>query len=170
MQGKIVWPYGDGRIKDWGKKKSMEASDDVSLINKHSGTTETQKWKYCALQSLPFLNPRHFHSMAVNVIKWAPIRIFAVSEVEAATGATIRTKKVVVEKGQVGEGKVLLLLLTMVMEGEEKVVVIVVAVLLSSKRSSSSTSRSKSFCKFLFCHTLWHLPVLFSRNVHKFIF
>jgi hypothetical protein len=77
-----------------------------------------------------------------------------VSEVEAATGATIRTKKVVVEKGQVGEGKVLLLLLTMVMEGEEKVVVIVVAVLLSSKRSSSSTSRSKSFCKFLFCHTL----------------
>jgi hypothetical protein len=41
VQGKIVLPYGDGRFKDWGKQKSVEASDDVSLINKPSSTTKT---------------------------------------------------------------------------------------------------------------------------------
>jgi hypothetical protein len=43
VQAKIVLPYGDGRIKDCSRKKSMEASDDVSLINKPSGTTKTLK-------------------------------------------------------------------------------------------------------------------------------
>jgi len=38
---------------------------------------------------LPFLNPKHFHNMAVNIINCAPIRMFTVSESEAtAEGAT----------------------------------------------------------------------------------
>jgi len=45
------------------------------------------------MQSLPFLNPKHFHNMAVNVINCAAIRMFIVSESEAAAeGATTRTK------------------------------------------------------------------------------
>ena len=55
--GKIVLPYGNGRIKDWGKKKSMEASGDVSLTNLHTPSKyESENSVQCSLYCSLFQN------------------------------------------------------------------------------------------------------------------